>query len=204
MNLQRLLLIISISFSLNLANAQAYMDEIAQKSCGCLETIADTVSQDRYNMLLGLCMIEAAAPHKKQLKKDYGIDFEKIDEQAEQLGQLIGIKMMGFCPEALVEIAARTNEIEEVEYYISEVYEGFVTNIDTESFVVFSVKNDMGKITKFYWLYFADSNLELESGYRTLMDKNVRINYTSEEFFDPRISEYRMVNIIESIDIIYE
>lgn len=178
---------------------QSYMDNIAVKACECLTTISDSVSMERYQMELGLCMIDAASPYKKQLKKDYKIDFDKIDTQGEELGKIIGFKMAGVCPDALLKIATKVNsENNDFETTYSEVM-GQIISVDENYFVVFSVKDNKGKVSKFYWLTFIDSDVELPVDYKSLVDKTVKISYVSQEFFDPKIGEYRFFNIIQSL-----
>ncbi|MGE0638168.1 MAG: hypothetical protein AB7G44_07335 [Bacteroidia bacterium] len=184
---------------------QDYLDKIAQSSCECLDKVGDTtLTTDAYNMKLGLCMLEASVPYKKQLKKDYNIDFAKIDEQGEELGALIGMRMASHCPEGLLKIAAMYNDgtegtVEEEEYTDNSA-SGVVIKVETEFFVTFSVKDDAGKISKYYWLSFPDSNQELQYSYKDLLAKNVTINYTPQDFFDPKIEAYRQFNVISRID----
>lgn len=182
---------------------QDYLDKIAQSSCECLDKVGDTLTSDAYNMKLGLCMLEASVPYKKQLKKDYNIDFAKIDEQGEELGALIGMRMATHCPEGLLKIAAMYKEGEATEVeeeYTGSTASGVVIKVETDFFVTFSVKDDAGKINKYYWLGFPDSNQELQYSYKDLLAKNVNINYTPQDFFDPKIEAYRVFNVISRID----
>lgn len=201
------LVIVALTFSVT-SFSQKYMDDIAEKACGCLHSVSDTLATDDFNMKLGLCMIEAATPYQKQLKKDYGIDFNKIDEQGAELGRIIGMRMVSVCPEALVKMASRvkgeeSEGVEELE--VTDVnentYVGTITQVDNSQFVVFTVKNSEGKLSKFYWFGFISSNTELTADYTNFKGKSVMITFVQKEYFDPRIGEYRMMNIIESMNI---
>lgn len=196
--LTSLLIVIS-----TLSYSQDYLDDIALKTCECLNTIADSLETERFNMELGLCMIDAAAPYKKQLKKDHKIDLNKIDTQGEELGRIVGLKMATVCPDALLAMVNKVKNKEDTD--ISEsIIEGYVTRIEQDKFVVFSIKDENGKTTKFYWLTFieTDFNFEFTTQYKSLMNETVRIAFISQDYFDFRIEEYRTFNIIQKIEIL--
>jgi len=188
-------------FTATLGFSQNYMEEIAIKACDCLNKVSDTLEKDRFNMELGLCMIEAASPYKKQLLKDYKIDLNKIDQQGEELGKLIGFKMGSVCPEGLIKIVNKVNKTEDNKP-IENVIEGQLTSVIGEKFIEFSIKDFLGKVSKYYWLTFIESDIDLINDYKTLIDKNVRITFLTQDFFDARIGEYRPFNIIQKIEII--
>jgi hypothetical protein len=185
----------------NIAFSQDYMDDIALKACECLSTVSDTLETERFNMELGICMIDAASPYKKQLKKGYKIDFNKIDTQGKELGRIIGLRMASVCPDALMKMVNKVNNKKNND--ISEnIIEGQVTAIIDDKFVEFSIKNELGKNSKYYWFTFIESNTDLSTDYKTLTDKFVQVTFTSQEFFDARIGEYRAFNIIQKLEII--
>ena len=99
-------LFVAIAF---MAFSQDYMDKIAVASCECIDNVSDTIPTDQFNMELGLCMLEASMPYKKQLKKDHGINFDKIESQGEKLGRLIGIKLASTCPNSLMRMVKKVN-----------------------------------------------------------------------------------------------
>jgi len=151
-------------------------------------------------MKIGLCMIDAAMPYRKQLKHDYDIDLDKMDAQVgEKLGKLIGIKMAVVCPDGLSRITKRATKNIELDQN-EKIIEGVVTKIENANFVVFSLRDDFGKIYKFHWMSFIHSDVELTANYNTLMGKTIKITYNKKDFFDPNILEYRQYNIISKID----
>lgn len=177
--------------------SQDYMDDIVEKTCECLNTIPDSLGPDRFNMELGLCMINAAMPYKKQIKKEYNIDLNKIDQQGPELGRIIGLKMASVCPDGLVQIVKRVKGEESTVEEL--IFEGKIVSFEDSKFVEFSVKDELGKVTKFYWLGFVESNIDLLNNYKSLIDKSVLITFTTQEFFDARIAEYRTFNIIQKL-----
>jgi hypothetical protein len=196
--------IAALVMTTNIAFSQDYMDDIALKSCECLSKIPDTLETETFNIKLGLCMIDAASPYKKQLKKDYKIDLNKIDKQAGKLGKVIGLRMASVCPDALMKMANRSENKKSDDSITENTIEGQITSIIDDKFVVFSIKNELGKISKYHWFTFIESNTDLSTDYKTLTDKFVQVTYRSQEFFDARIGEYRIFNVIQKIEIINE
>lgn len=187
--------------------AQDYMDEIAQKACECVGELGEISSSDNFNMQLGLCMIEAAGDYSDELLEEHGIDFKRIDEHGERLGELIGIKMASVCPAVLLEVAAKM-EVKESESQSESSAEemtfttsGKITKVNENLFVEFTVRETNNKTRKYYWLSFVNSNIEMADNYSDLKGKKVTITYESQEFFDARIGEYRPFNIIVELEV---
>ncbi len=179
--------------------AQDYMDEITQQACSCLDEVSDSVSSEKLTIKLGLCVIDAAAPYKKQLKKDHDLDLDKIDIEGKRLGSMIGLKMVSVCPDKLMMFAGNDKE-EEVEAFESKIVQGEILKVEDNLLVTFHLKDDFGKIIKFYWATFIESKYEMSLEYKDLVGKKVVITYESTEIFDSRIGEYRPFNIISRID----
>jgi hypothetical protein len=194
--MKQLLFTLLIALTLVNANAQDYMDKIARQTCECSKNISDTVSKNRIYMELGSCMIVAAEPYRKQIKKDHNINLDNIETEGEALGKLIGIRMAGICPEILLKISGKETETDASE---SETFSGRVTKIEKDFFVIFTVNKD-GKLMKFYWLTNVESNIELIDKYESLFDKDVKIKYQVTSLYDPKIKDYRNCNIIEKIE----
>jgi hypothetical protein len=159
---------------------------------------------DQFNMELGLCMLEASMPYQKQLKKDHGINWDRIDKEGEKLGRLIGMKLASVCPNSLMRMVKKVSpelmddEDEEID---DELYaEGEIQKVEEEQFIVISVKEESGKVSKFYWMTFIDSDFDLANDYNSLIGKKAVLTYEEYEFFDPRLKEYRVFNVINALD----
>jgi hypothetical protein len=180
--------------------SQAYLDKIVQESCNCVSKVSETLDNERYTQELGICMIVAAEPYRKQLKKDHNIDFDKIDVDGEKLGKLIGIKMAAVCPDLILAVAKKSGNGEKAPAE-SKSFEGIITKIENEFFVVLYIKDESGKTNKFYWLTYVESGVEVADGYDSMMGISVTLTYRSEEFFDPKIKEYRPFSVIEKMEL---
>ncbi|MEO1049918.1 MAG: hypothetical protein AAFX87_04815 [Bacteroidota bacterium] len=203
--MKKILLIALVAISTS-ALGQAYMDDIVDKSCQCISSLPEDLNQDNLNLEFGLCILQAAQSYEKKLKKDYDIDLEKIDgEVGQEFGRLIGLKMASKCPDLLLAITNRVKEseqqvTEEVEASVRSV-EGEIVNVEDDQFVAITVKGSNGKTYKYYWLQYVDSDIDVSAGYDGLVGKNVSIGFTTKEFFDPKIKEYRLFNVISTLSI---
>ncbi|WP_435524158.1 hypothetical protein [Chryseobacterium indoltheticum] len=73
---------------------------------------------------------------------------------------------------------------------------GTVSKIEKENFIVFHVVGENKMLNKLYWISSVDSNLDLPKEYQTLLNKKVNISYFTMEIFDPKINDYKTLNII--------
>lgn len=191
------LLLSTVSFS------QKYLETISELSCECISKISDDVKPDEFNMKLGLCMIEASLPYQKQLKKNFKIDLEEINESVgEKLGKLIASKMISDCPDLLIIASQKINLSNEKKENLQGEITGKITKVSSDNQVVISLVDAKGKYMKFLWQTFIESNFNLMNNYKDLVDKNVSIEYVEKEFFDPKIREYRKYNVISKLQVV--
>lgn len=178
---------------------QDYMNEIAHESCACMQDIKVAQdNKDKYTMEVGLCMIQAAMPYKKQIKKDHGIDLAKLDGNAgEELGLLVGLKMVEVCPDAFMTAMSETGALDDIMDETS--LSGTILKVENEQFVVFTIQDEYGKVGKYYWLTEVSSNFNLTFEYKNLTNKNIEFTYIEQELFDSRIGEYRLHKVLVSM-----
>jgi hypothetical protein len=181
--------------------SQDYLDKIANATCECVNKLPDTLKTEDLTMQFGVCMIEGASPYKKQLKKDYQINLDKLDlGVGETLGKLIGVKMVSICSDQVLRLSKKI-KLNKVEKNQDLRATGVVTKIESDYFVTFYLKDESGKVTKFYWMTLINSDFDLITKYKSVTDKSVDVTYRIEEFFDPKIDEYRQFNIITAIEL---
>jgi len=198
-----ILLVLLFSISL-FGFSQKYLVKIAEESCVCLENISDTINPEQINMEMGMCIIEAAIPYKKQLLKDHDIDMDQIDVYGEKLGMLIGVKLASVCPNTLLRVTKLGNTVSEEEpeeIDDIQIVNGTVTRIEDDQFVIFSIKDETNRLSKYYWLSGIESDIDITSNYLELLNKDIRIAYETIELFDPRIQVYRQFKVITEIKI---
>lgn len=192
--------------------SQDYMDEIAKVSCDCVSELSDTLNKDEYTMSFGLCIIEAAQPYSKKLKKDHKLDFDQMDgPMGEKLGKLVAMKMGAQCPAILIELTKKISEAGEEGVLVTDdkvigttqkIVQGEVTKVEDDFFVVFHVKDEQGKVMKYYWFDYLDNEHDLINTYKTVVGKNITLTFVINEFFDPKIGEYRQFYSIKQLSIV--
>ena len=203
-------LITTLGFCLLISalHAQKYMDELTDKTCDCFSNLPAETPESEYQLKFGLCLFENAANYKKELKKDFQIDLDNLNnELGEKLGQLVGVRIAFRCPKVLEKLASLQRK-ETDETSLPDAPEsvpifgltGFVSRIEQDFFVIFSIKNENNVTTKFYWLTPVSSNVDLPGEYNKLLDKKVILEYKEELIVDPKIGDYRKINVITSLN----
>ena len=181
-----------------------YLEKIAIASCSCADSLSPDLKISDRNIRLGLCMINACEPYGEELLRDHQIDLKRIDSQGEELGVLVGIKMASICPDKLIELAGEDEvniDSESSDEYRTIEGEGVVFSILEEPFVCFTIKDEEGRKQKYYWLTYVDSEMNIENAFNSLKGRKVYFEYVIDEIFDPRIREYRNINILVYLDI---
>ena len=92
------LILTTVLFSVAISTvAQDHVDKITESTCSCIGEIKGAPSDEELKVKMGLCMISAAEPYKKQLLKKNGIDMNDLaspgNDNGTKLGQLIGVRM---------------------------------------------------------------------------------------------------------------
>lgn len=184
-------------------NAQDYLDKIALETCECAQKISPETNTERYMQELGVCMFMAANPYKKQLKKDFKIDYNNFVADSERLGELVGMRMALHCPDFILELAAKTGMLDEgpelPELSFNEFFEGTLSKIDRDQFVTLQARDLTGKSVRFIWLWPVQSPIDPMDDFTKHLNEPIEIFYEQHEFFDPKIGEYRKFNVIVKI-----
>lgn len=178
--------------------SQNYMKNIAEKACECISELPDDEGLTTENF--GLCIIQEASLYKDELLRDHNIDMLNIDVDGEKLGRMVAVEMLTTCPKQIKRIVAVSTEEEKEENDFFET-KGEIKAINTDRFVNFSLIDKEGKTSKFFWLTFVKSEIDIQNEFDSLIGKIVKIEYSTVEIFDPRIKEYRNFNMIETLNI---
>lgn len=191
--------------SSNYIVAQNYLDKITDKTCDCLKELKEDDDKETRTASFGLCIIDAAKEHKKELKKEHSIDFDKLDRDGEKLGELIGEKVAVKCPDLLLKVfkdqkAVAGKEAEAEEELVIE--KGNILAADKQSYVTFKIKNEAGKETKIIWLIGVKTEYDIVNKYAELVGKDVEIGYTNLELFDHKSGEYRNFKVLQKLDLV--
>jgi hypothetical protein len=110
--------------------------------------------------------------------------------------------MVGVCPQALMDISKKINDKKAGKSGVpEESYSGKIVKVEPDVFLVIHVKDESGKINKFYWLEFVESNIEISEKGTQLTGKSVDLTFTSRELYDPKTKEYRKFSIVKKFEV---
>lgn len=186
------------SFTLS---AQDVLDHIARGTCDCLlEVDRKEHKGEALQMQLGLCMMKSAAPYEKELRKQYKVDFSRLDAGAgEKLGEMVGMRLVGVCPEFLQIVAemesAPAATIAEV---ASTTVTGVVTGLRDRQFSTILVKDVSGRTVELLRLEHFQ-NADLLAGASATGVKGT-FSYTVRELYDPVAGTYRSHNVLVGLE----
>lgn len=202
-----LLFITQISFA---QKKDAIISKIAEETCDCIEKKKmnpETDSYEDYKMALGVCMLDSYQIHSSKFSNRDKVDLTNHEEMR-SFGEEIGIKMVKFCPNFMLEVGekkinydedlANKNEINIVEEEIDPFVTGTVFQIKADQFISFSIKETSGKTNEFILLNnFNNSFLLTEK----LLKPNdiVDVYYYETELFDAKINKYITYKVVTDI-----
>lgn len=176
--------------------SQDYKTRIAKTTCECFtKARAGNPDAKALEIKLGLCIIEGAQPYAAELKRDYNLNI--LQDESSETGKLVAAWLLKECPETFTELFRLGENGKNKDGRHSDLLiSGTVTKIEKNSFVVFHLAGDNKILTKLYWVFPVESNMDLPEGYSALLHKKVNISYYPGEIFDAGINAYRKINII--------
>lgn len=230
MHIFRITALIPILFFSVLGYSQDIIDVIAERACECFDNVDDfNKSEQELQIEIGICIVKEAQEFSQGLKKQYKIDFSKNPSKAgKQLGELVGIRMVNYCPNFIMAAAGKqdyesarkiyrsskaeanpeqeTNEISNDEEKIitpkKQTVKGKISSLNTGEFMSINFIAENGKNIKIYWFeYFQKSELIL-TDFENLKTKDIEISYVEQEVYQNSISDYMKIKVINSMNII--
>jgi hypothetical protein len=185
-----------------LLSAQDVLDKISRSTCDCLlELDRKEYKGEALQMQLGLCMMKASAPYEKELRKQYKVDFSRLDAGAgEKLGELVGMRLVGVCPEFLQIVAEMESTpapaaVEQVAATVT----GVVTGLRDRQFSTVLVKDVSGRTVELLRLEHFQ-NADLLAGASATGVKGT-FQYTVRELYDPVAGTYRSHNVLVGLEL---
>ncbi len=185
--------------------SQNVMNTIAEETCACGKKIDFTnTSSAEIEMSFGFCILESFSNHKAAVEKHYGKPMEITDDSFEKFAEDVGIQMVGVCPELFIKMAGNDDMLdmmlEEEETEERFTASGKVHKIEKSQFLILHLNNDQNSLMKFIFLYDAtNSSMLRDDGF--LKDKNITVEYSKMEFYDPKIDDFRVFNVIDGITL---
>ena len=181
--------------------AQDVLDKVARETCDCVNTLDKSMDTEALQMQLGLCMLKAASPYEKELRKQHRVDMARLDHGAgERLGELVGMRMAGICPDMLMVIVDAGKggaSVESAPAMVAQVT-GVVTGVRDRQFATVLVKDVSGRTVELLRLeHFPNADRLSDAGVNGL---RATFSYTVKELYDPVAGTYRAHNVLVGLE----
>jgi hypothetical protein len=189
-----LVLVGNIAFAQKLTKDQL-SEKLAEKACGCAEK--QEITKENFELSIGICLLEGINAFEKDVEKNYGKDVISNDKKMEELGYDVGKKMGSKCPTIFKfmldeEEEAAPDESEELSV------SGKVSEIKTEQFITFVVKEATGKTNQFILLSNFDNAFLLTDKVLKATDE-VDVTYYEMELYDAKLGKFVSYKIVTDI-----
>ena len=190
-----LVLVGNVAFAQKLTKDQL-SEKLAEKACGCAEK--QEITKDNFELTIGICLLEGINSYEKDVEKHYGKNVITDDKKMEELGTNIGAKMGLKCPTVfkfMLDEEADEAVADEAEDLILS---GKISEIKSEQFLTFVVKEDSGKNNQFILLSSFDNAFLLTDKVLKTSDA-VDVTYYEMDLFDAELGKSVSFKIVTDI-----
>lgn len=189
-----LVLVGNVTFAQKLTKDQL-SEKLADKACGCAEK--QEITKDNFELTIGICLLEGINAYEKDVEKHYGKDVISNDKKMEELGYEVGKKMGLKCP-TVFKFMLEDEEGVDIDDSDELTISGKVSEIKSEQFVTFVVKEDTGKTNQFILLSNFDNAYLLTDKVLKSGDA-VDVTYYEMELFDAKLGKFVSYKIVTDI-----
>lgn len=189
-----LVLVGNVTFAQKLSKDQL-SEKLAEKACGCAEK--QEITKDNFELTIGICLLEGINAFEKDVEKHYGKDIISNDKKMEELGYEVGTKMGMKCP-TVFKFMLDDEEGADVDDSEELTISGKVSEIKSEQFVTFVVKEESGKTNQFILLSSFDNAFLLTDKVLKIMDA-VDVTFYEMELFDAKLGKFVSYKIVTDI-----
>jgi hypothetical protein len=200
--MKNLFITVVVFFTAAAVNAQQFneeaVQELADKVCECLQTKGEIDTKEKAEMELGTCMLQAYSKSQKYFDEK-GINFLDANN-AEKLGEQVGVKLAGSCPGAIPLFMLFADDMKDMEMEEENlVITGKIVKVEDDKFKSFEIKEEDGRKRKVLWLTYVGNDELLEDAVKG----KTTYTFTAMELdiYDPRIGEYRNMLVLDRVDI---
>jgi hypothetical protein len=188
-------------FAAHFSTAQDVADKIAREACPCLDGLDGTTITEEQTAELGVCMIGKAFPYSKDLKRKYGIDLDKMNEETgRELGVLIAGRMASQCP-GFAEFAVALANKEEPTPALDAPRNitGTVQETKPGQFLTVVVRKDDGATIELLLLEHVTNAEKVYEDPARARGLKADWSYVEREFFDPFTRSYKTYHVITEV-----
>ncbi|UGS22485.1 hypothetical protein [Flavobacterium channae] len=170
-------------------------DKLAEKACACAGK--QEITKENFELTIGICLLEGINAYEKDVEKHFGKDVISNDKKMEELGYEVGKRMGMKCPTVFKFMMEDEEEV--VEDVIDDLtLTGKVSEIKSDQFMTFVVKEDSGKNNQFILLSSFDNAFLLTDKVLKVTD-NVEVTYYEMELFDAKLGKFVAYKIVTDI-----
>ncbi len=172
-----------------------YYEAAADATCTCMADYdVTTMSTGEIEMQLGICMVTFAIDGRERYETLFGT-LDMTDERSlTQLGENVGVKMMGVCPKVVMAAAGgSTGGQASAGTEVIGTFQG-VTTAGKQAVVTVKVEN--GPPTKMLWLEYWPGSDDVEA----LKGKRVHARYEIRELYDAATESYLTQKVIVAVE----
>lgn len=192
-----LLLVFSSTFTFAQTNV---LDSIAKETCECISKKNidfDNAEHNSYTTELGLCILQSYSLHKNELAESEKLDMSQSDKM-EEFGQLIGMRMLNFCPDIIVAIGKNFDKEEQQYDQADKMVFGRVVSITNKNFLTLKIVETSGKTNEFILVSnFENSFLLIDKVLKT--DDRIEVSFYEADFYDIKLNKFITQKIITDI-----
>lgn len=187
------------------------ISKIAEETCSCIENKKEASNSNSYESLkviTGVCILENYQKLSSKLKSKDKIDLKNREELL-GLGREVGIRMVKFCPNFILEVGEKkpsyddeiskeNSNSEPIEAEEDPFVTGVVFEIKANQFISFSIKETSGRTIEFILLNDFDNSFLLTE---KLLKPNdiVDVYYYESDLFDVKVNKYVAYKVITDI-----
>ena len=191
-----LVLVGNVAFAQKLTKDQL-SDKLAEKACECTEK--QELTKENFELTIGICLIEGINAYEKDVEKHYGKNVISNDKKMEELATNIGARMGLKCPAVFkFMLDEESGEVEEVVDAEELTISGKISEIKSEQFITFIVKEDSGKTNQFILLSSFDNAFLLTDKVIKTSDA-VDVTYYEMDLFDAELGKSVSFKIVTDI-----
>ncbi|MEL1248319.1 hypothetical protein [Flavobacterium helocola] len=191
-----LVLVGNVAFAQKLTKDQL-SDKLAEKACECAEK--QELTKESFELTIGICLLEGINAYEKDVEKYYGKNVISNDKKMEELATNIGARMGLKCPAVFkFMLDEESGEAEEVVDAEELTISGKISEIKSEQFITFIVKEDSGKTNQFILLSSFDNAFLLTDKVLKASDA-VDVVYYEMELFDAKLGKFVSYKIVTDI-----
>ena len=176
---------------------EAVYRKLATSTCDCVSE-----KKEVSDVNLGICIFEALDHLSNKERRIIDINPDDKMTSIKKIAESIGLEMAVVCPELFAKIAEnKIPEDSESDDELDLFYTGTFDGMTTQDFHTIFLMDDKNEKQEFVWLFsFEGDNLFIKN--KIVKGDKLEIHSRQQEFYDPKLSKYRIYNEITSIKLL--